>query len=131
MTGREISAQRLTALLEVLDFRTVLRRPNERDRMNRLFGQIQIETVRKIKKFFFVQLFLLVRDVLAFARFTEPVAFHGHRQNDGGLAFVLDRALVRVIDLTGSWPPRWSRASCSSVLSSTSLSSSGYLPKNS
>ena len=44
-------------------------------------------------------LLLLVRDVLAFARFAEAVALDRAREDDGRLALVLGRRLVGVVDL--------------------------------
>ena len=54
--------------------------------MNGFLRQIQIEALGEIKQLFFVQLFLLVSDVFAFARFAQSVALDGLGQNDGGLA---------------------------------------------
>ena len=45
-----------------------------------------------------IQLFLLVGDVLAFARFAESVALDGLGENDGGRSLVLHRRLVCGID---------------------------------
>ena len=55
--------------------------------------------VRKARQLFFVQLLLLVRDVLAFARFADAVTLDGAGQDDRRLARVLDGGLVGGVDL--------------------------------
>ena len=47
----------------------------------------------------FVELLLLVGDVLAFAGFAEAVALDRAGEDDGRLPLVLDRGLVGVVDL--------------------------------
>ena len=47
--------------------------------------EIQVEALGEISELLFVQFFLLVRDVLAFARLAQPIAFDGLGKNDGGL----------------------------------------------
>ena len=49
----------------------------------------------------FVQLLLLVRDVLAFASFAQAVAFDGLGQNDRRRALVLDGGFVGGVHLDG------------------------------
>ena len=55
--------------------------------------------VRNAAQLVFVQLLLLVRDVLAFARFAEAVALDRAREDDRRLSLVLDGGLVGVVDL--------------------------------
>src|SRR6185312_5710737 len=63
--------------------------------------QVQIEALRQILQFLFVQLLLLVRNVLAFAGLAKTVAFHSVGQDDARLIAVFDSALVGVKDLDG------------------------------
>ena len=53
-----------------------------------------VETPAELAEFLLVHFFLLVRNVFAFARFAEAVAFDRFRQNHRRLAFVLHRRLV-------------------------------------
>ena len=57
--------------------------------------------VRNVAQLVFVQLLLLVGDVLAFAGFAEAVALDRAREDDGRLPLVLDRRLVGGVDLDG------------------------------
>src|SRR5690242_3038690 len=95
----QISAERLAPLLQVFDLWAILARMNERKGVNALFWNIQIKAICEIKKLVFVQLFLLMRDVLAFACLAESVALHRLREDDRRLPLVLQRALVRVVHL--------------------------------
>ena len=52
-------------------------------------------------QFVFVQLFLLVRDVLAFTRLAQSVTFDGLGQNDGGRAFVFGGGFVSRVHFDG------------------------------
>ena len=63
------------------------------------WSEIQVEPLGEISQLLFVQLLLLMRDVLAFACLAEPVTFYSFGQNDSGLPCMLDGALVRVVDL--------------------------------
>src|SRR5208283_2113883 len=55
----------------------------------------------ELAEFFFVELLLLVRDVLAFAGFTKTVTFNRAGKNDRRAAFVFDGGFVRGIDFAG------------------------------
>ena len=59
-----------------------------------------VETRAELAQFLFVHLFLLMRDVAAFARFAEAVTFDGLCENDRRLAFVLHRRLVSRINFS-------------------------------
>ena len=95
----EVTAQCLAALFQVLDLGAVVGRANERNGLDDFLRQLQIKTLRNVEELFFIELFLLVGDVLPFTRFTKAVTFHGHGKDYRGLAFVLRRALERVVDL--------------------------------
>src|SRR5713101_2431552 len=62
------------------------------------------EARAKFAQFVFVELLLLVGDVLAFADFAQAVAFDGARQDDGGRALVLDGGAVGGVDLARVMP---------------------------
>src|ERR1700733_12663364 len=54
-----------------------------------------------MKKLFFIQLFLLMRNVLTLARLAKSIAFDGLEENHRGLAFVFDRPLEPVVAFQG------------------------------
>src|SRR6266478_2655378 len=54
----------------------------------------------KLAKLFFVQLFLLVRDVAAFTGFAQAVAFYRFGENDRGLTLVFHCGLVGGVHLS-------------------------------
>ena len=86
----QIAAQRFAALLQIVHFGASLRRACMKAIcVNRFLRKIQIEAVGEIEQLLFVQLLLLVGDVLAFAGFAQAVAFDGLGQDDGGLTLVL------------------------------------------
>src|SRR5712671_1703123 len=78
---RHVAAEGLAAGAEVLDFDAVFGRTIERHFDAVLIIQRNAETRTKYLQLFFVQLFLLVSDVLAFASFAKAVAFDGAREN--------------------------------------------------
>ena len=57
------------------------------------------EPVPERSKLLFVELLLLMGDVLAFSCFAQAVAFDRAREDDSGLARVIDRGLVRGVHL--------------------------------
>ena len=67
--------------------------------MNLGIGNRNAEARAERAQLLFVHLLLLVRDVLAFARFAESIPLDGARQDDRRRALVLDRRLVGVVDL--------------------------------
>ena len=56
---------------------------------------------RKISQLVFIQLFLLMGDVLAFAGFAQSVALNRLGQNDGRRSLVLDRRFVSGVYFDG------------------------------
>ncbi len=62
------------------------------------------ETRTEHLQLIFIQLLLLVRNVLAFASFAQAVALDGFGQDDCGRAFVVDRGPVRGMNLDGIVP---------------------------
>src|SRR5208282_355171 len=82
-------------LLHVLDFRAVVSGAIEGRIVQLAVWNRNAEARAKDLQLIVIQLFLLVRDVLAFARFAESVALDGLGENDGGRPGVLDRSLVR------------------------------------
>ena len=77
----------------------VVGRPVERRVGNLLVGDRNAESRAERAQVRLVHLLLLVRDVLAFARFAESVALDRAGEDDGRLPLVLDRRLVGVVDL--------------------------------
>ena len=80
---RHVSAELLAARLHVLDFGAVVGRAVERRLMQLVVGNRNSEARAEHLQLVFVQLFLLVGDVLAFASFAESVALDRLGQNDG------------------------------------------------
>ena len=72
--------------------------------MQFFIGDRNSEARAEYAQFVFIQLFLLVSDVLAFAGLAQPIAFDGLGQNDGGRALVLDRCLVGGVHFDGIVP---------------------------
>jgi hypothetical protein len=70
--------------VEVADLDAVLRRPVERRARDVRVGDRDVEAGAERTQLFLVHLLLLVRDVLPFARFSEPVSLDRARQDDGG-----------------------------------------------
>src|SRR5690606_33761455 len=64
-----------------------------------LVGYGQLEAVSERLELVLVELLLLVGDVLSLASRAEPVPFDGTREDDGGLALVLDGGIERGEDL--------------------------------
>ncbi len=89
-----------------------------------------LESRAEFAQLFFVELLLLVRDVLAFARFAEAIAFDGVRENDRGPALVLDRGFVGRVNLARIVAAAAAAGGAARrVRGSTSFSSCGSLPK--
>ena len=97
---RNVSAELRAPRLQILDLRAVLGRPIERPRrMHSSSFERNLEARAEFAQLFFVELLLLVRDVLAFARFAQAVALDRSRQDDGRRALVLHGGFVRGVDL--------------------------------
>ena len=99
LAARHESAERLAALFQVANLDAVVRRPIERR-----LGDVRIrhrnsEAGAERSQLLVVHLLLLMGDVLALARFAEPVAFDGPGDDDGRRSLVLDGGLVGVVDL--------------------------------
>ena len=93
--------KRFAPLEHVLDFGAVLRWTVKR-RLGDLFvGNRNPEAGAEGLHLFVIQLLLLVRDVLAFARFADAVSFDGAREHHGRHLLGLDRILERVVNLGG------------------------------
>ena len=69
--------------------------------MQFVVGDWNTEARAEKLKLFFVQLLLLMRDVLAFSGFAQAVAFDGFRQNDGWSADVIDGGAVGGVNFNG------------------------------
>jgi hypothetical protein len=91
---RHVTAQLLAAFLHVFDFRAVVGRAIERRIVQFVVRNRNAEARAENLQLVVVQLFLLVRDVLAFARFAESVALDGLGQNDRRRPRMIDRGPV-------------------------------------
>ena len=101
---RQVAAQLLAAFLHVADFRTVIRGTMERRVVQFLVGDGNPEARAEHAQLVFVQLFLLVSDVLAFTGLAQSIALDGLGQNDRGRSLVLDRRLVGGVHFDGIVP---------------------------
>src|SRR5207245_5644231 len=98
------ATERPAALLKVRDLGTVVLRLIEWGLGNVFIGNGDSEAAAKFAEFVFVELLLLVRDVLPFAGLAEPVAFDGPRQDNSGRSSVLDRGFIGGVNLLGVVP---------------------------
>ncbi len=96
---RHISAELLAARLHVFDFRALVGRTVERRVVQFVVGNRNAEARTEHLQLVFVQLLLLVRDVLAFTGFAEAVALNCLGQNDRGLSGVIDRRTEGCVNL--------------------------------
>ena len=84
-----------------MGFRAVERRA-VKGRLDDFFiGQWNVEAAAKLAQLFFVHLFLLMRDIAAFAGFAQAVAFDRLRENDRRRAFVFHRRFVGGVNFHG------------------------------
>src|SRR5256885_6119617 len=90
----QISAQLLAARLQVFPLRAVVRRAIERSIVQFFIGNGDSKARAKGAQLIFIQLLLLMSDVLAFARLAQAIALDGFRENDGWCAFVLYRGFI-------------------------------------
>ena len=88
-TMRQEPAQRLATLEHVLHLRAVLGRTVERDLVELVVGDGNVEAVAHAADAVGVELLELVGGVLALAHMAHAVAFDGLGQNDGGAAMVV------------------------------------------
>ena len=79
---------------KILGFRAVRRRAVEGRFGDFFVGDRDVETRAKFAQLLFVQFFLLMRDVAAFAGFAQAIAFDGLGQDHRRLAFVFHRGFV-------------------------------------
>ena len=98
---RQVAAQLLAPLLHVADFRAVVRGTIEGGVVQFLVRDGNSEARTEHAQLVFVQLFLLVGNVLAFAGFAQSVALDGLGQNDGGRSLVLDRGFEGGVHFDG------------------------------
>ena len=96
---RHEAAELLPPLEHVGHFRAVVRRPIERRLGDFLVADRDAEAGAERAQLVFVELLLLVGDVLAFARLADAVALDRAREDDGRLPGVLDGGLVRRVHL--------------------------------
>ena len=95
----QVAAEGLAARVEILHLRRVLGRPVERHVGDDVVGQGNAEAPTELAKLLFVQLFLLVGDVAAFAGLAHAVALDGLGEDDGGFALGVLRGLEGGVDL--------------------------------
>ena len=82
-TLRQVAAEGLAAMVEVLHLAAVLRRLVERCVDDLLVGYRNVEAVAELAQLVLIELLLLVRDVPALAGFAEAVALDGFGQDHG------------------------------------------------
>ena len=96
--GQE-SAQRHATFQQVFRLGALGRRAVKRRIHDFLVADGNIESRPELAQLLFVQLFLLVGNIAAFARFAQAVTLHGLGQNHRRLVPVLGRGLVRGVNL--------------------------------
>ena len=96
---RQIAAQRLAALADVLDLGAVVGRAVVGRLGNLVVGHRDLEAVAECLDRLLAHLLLLVRDVLPFPGLAHAVALDGLGEDDGGLTLVLHCRGVRRINL--------------------------------
>ena len=101
LARRHVSAELFAARLHIFDFCAVVGRTIERSIVQFVVGYGNAEARTEHLQLVFVQFFLLVGDVLAFARFAEAVAFDGLGKNDRGLSGVVDRGAECGVNFDG------------------------------
>ncbi len=94
---RHVPAELLAARLHVLNLCAVVGRPIERRLVQFIVRNWNSEARAKHLQLVFVQLFLLVSDVLAFTRFAEPVALNRLGENDGRRPGVIECRAVSCV----------------------------------
>src|SRR5271169_5359400 len=98
---RHVAAQLFAALLHVLDFRAVIGGAIEGSVVQFAVGNRNAEARAEDLQLIVIQLFLLVRDVLAFARLAESVALDGLGENDGWRSGMVNRSLIGGVHFDG------------------------------
>ena len=87
------AAERFASLAKVFHFGAVFRRLVERGGGHIIVRDRNAKPRAEFVEFLFVQFFVVVGDVAAFAGFTEAIALDRFGKNDRGLAFVLNGGL--------------------------------------
>ena len=87
--------------MHVFDFGAVIGWPVERRVVQFIIRDGNPETRAEHLQLFFIQLFLLVGNVLAFARFAQPIALDRLRENNRGRAFVVNGGAERGMNFDG------------------------------
>ncbi len=90
---------------EILHFRAVIGEAEERELLELVVRDRQVEAVAELLEHRLTHLLLLMCDVLAFAGFAHAVALDRLREDDGGLPFVLHRGGVGGENLGGIVAP--------------------------
>ena len=98
---RQIASQLLAPVFHVFNFRAFVGGTIKRRVVQFVIGNRNSKARTEHFQLIVIQLFLLVGDVLAFARFAQSVAFDRFRQNDGRRTLVLHGCLVSRMDLDG------------------------------
>ena len=98
---RQVTAQLFAAFLHIADFRTVISGTMERRVLQFFIGDGNPKARAEHAEFVFVQLFLLVGDVLALAGLAQPIALDGLGQDDGGRSLMFGGGLVGSVNLDG------------------------------
>ena len=101
----QVSAEGCATLLHVLDFRAVVRRFEERRRLQVLLRHRDAEPFTKLLERLQSHLVLLVGDVLPFARHAHPIALDGLGQDDRRAALVCNGLGVGGVHLVGVVSP--------------------------
>src|SRR6185437_16258826 len=98
---RHVAAKLFAASLHVLDLRAVVRGTIERRVVQLVVGNWNSEARAEHPQLVFVQLLLLVGDVLAFASLAKTVAFDRLCEDERRSSRVLDRSLVGRVNFDG------------------------------
>src|ERR1044071_1976256 len=94
-----MSPQRLATLQQIPRLRAVRRRAVKRRVRDLLVADGNVEARAEFAKFLLVELFLLMRNIPAFAGLAQAVAFDCFGQDDRGLPGVFGGGLVGGVDL--------------------------------
>ena len=121
---RQVAAERLAPLVQVLHLRRVVGRLVERDVGELVVGDRDVEAVAEAADVVVDQLLGLVRGVLALAALAHAEALDGLDQQHGRLALVVDGAVEGGVDLLRIVAAAAAGARCRRRSSSATISSS-------
>src|SRR5580692_5181876 len=96
---RHVAAELLAALLHITDFGAVVSRAIKWRAIQFVIGNWNTKARAEHAQLFIVELLLLVRNVLAFAGFTQTVSLNSFGQHNGRRALGVDGRLIRRINL--------------------------------